>query len=112
MGLGRTLLFRSFNMFLVLFAILFITVILLGSTFDKLQKEAIRNQVIDEVNQGTLKFENSDERLSYINNQIQFRSKTSGLDQDSFSLPKLIHRIISVMTFDLGKSSFFTTDYG
>ena len=112
MGLGRTLLFRSFNMFLVLFAILFITVILLGSTFDKLQKEAIRNQVIDEVNQGTLKFENSDERSSYINNQIQFRSNTSGLDQDSLTLPKLIHRVISVMTFDLGKSNFFTTDYG
>jgi hypothetical protein len=51
-------------MFLVLFATLLITVILLGSTFDKLQKEAIRNQVIDEVNQGTLKFENSAERSS------------------------------------------------
>ena len=47
-------------MFLVLFAILFITVILLDSTFDKQQKEAIRIQVNDEVNQGTLKFENSD----------------------------------------------------
>ena len=112
MGLGRTLLFRSFNMFLVLFAILFITVILLGSTFDKLQKEAIHNQVIDEVNQGTLKFENSDERSSYINNQIQFRSKTAGLDQDSLNPSILIHRVISVMTLDLGKSQFFTTDYG
>ena len=78
MGLGRTLLFRSFNMFLVLFATLFITVILLDSTFDKLQKEAISNQVNEEVNQGTLKFENSDERLSYINKQIQLRYKTSG----------------------------------
>ncbi|MDW0286745.1 MAG: ABC transporter permease, partial [Nitrososphaeraceae archaeon] len=68
--------------------------------------------MIDEVNQRTLKFENSDERSSYINNQIQFRSNTSGLDQDSLTLPKLIHRVISVMTFDLGKSNFFTTDYG
>jgi peptide/nickel transport system permease protein len=99
-------------MFLVLFATLFITVILLGPTIDELLVESVRNQVIDEVNQGTLKFENSDERLSYINNQIQFRSKAAGLDQDSFNLPKLIHRIISVMTFDLGKSHFFTTDYG
>jgi peptide/nickel transport system permease protein len=99
-------------MFLVLFAILFITVILLDSTFDKQLKEAIRNQVIDEINQGTLKFENSDERSSYINNQIQFRSKTSGLDQDSLNPSILISRVISVMTFDLGKSHFFTTDYG
>lgn len=112
MGLGRTLLFRSFNMFLVLFATLFITVILLGSTFDKLQKESIRNQVVEEVNQGALKFESSGERSSYINNQTQFRSKITGLDQGSLSPSNLIHRIISVMTLDLGRSQFFTTDYG
>jgi peptide/nickel transport system permease protein len=112
LGLGRTLLFRSFNMFLVLFATLFITVILLGSTFDKLQKESIRNQVVEEVNQGTLKFESSAERSSYINNQTQFRSKIAGLDQGSLSPSNLIHRIISVMTLDLGRSQFFTTDYG
>ena len=112
MGLGRTLLFRSFNMFLVLFATLFITVILLSSTFDKLQKESIRNQVVEEVNQGALKFESSGERSSYINNQTQFRSKITGLDQGSLSPSNLIHRIISVMTLDLGRSQFFTTDYG
>jgi peptide/nickel transport system permease protein len=112
LGLGRTLLFRSFNMFLVLFATLFITVILLGSTFDKLQKESIRNQVVEEVNQGTLKFESTGERSSYIDNQTQFRSKIAGLDQGSLSPSNLIHRIISVMTLDLGRSQFFTTDYG
>jgi peptide/nickel transport system permease protein len=99
-------------MLLVLFSILFITVILLGPTLDKLLIDNIRNQVIDEINQRTLKFQNSEERLSYINNQIQLRSKAFGLDQDSFSLPKLFHRVISVMTLDLGKSNFFTTDYG
>ena len=99
-------------MFLVLFATLFITVILLGSTFDKLQKESIRNQVVEEVNQGTLKFESSGERSSYIDNQTQFRSKIAGLDQGSLSASNLIHRIISVMTLDLGRSQFFTTDYG
>jgi peptide/nickel transport system permease protein len=87
-------------------------VILLGSTFDKLQKESIRNQVVEEVNQGTLKFESSAERSSYINNQTQFRSKIAGLDQGSLSPSNLIHRIISVMTLDLGRSQFFTTDYG
>lgn len=112
MGLGRTLLFRSINMFLVLFSTILITVILLGPTLDKLLVDAVRNQVIDEVNQGTLKFQNLEERSSYINNQIQFRSKTLGLDQDSFNPSKLFHRVVSVMTLDLGKSHFFTTDYG
>ncbi|MDW0273967.1 MAG: ABC transporter permease, partial [Nitrososphaeraceae archaeon] len=66
----------------------------------------------EEVNQGTLKFENADERSSYKDKQIQLRFKASDLDQDSLNPSKLIHRIISVMTFDLGKSHFFTTDYG
>jgi peptide/nickel transport system permease protein len=112
LGLGRTLLFRSFNMFLVLFSTIFITVILLGPTLDKLLVEAVRNQVNDEVNHGTLRFQNSGERKSYVNNQIELRSKTLGLDQDSFNPSKLIHRVVSVMTLDLGKSHFFTTDYG
>lgn len=99
-------------MFLVLFSTILITVILLGPTLDKLLVDAVRNQVIDEVNQGTLKFQNLEERSSYINNQIQFRSKTLGLDQDSFNPSKLFHRVVSVMTLDLGKSHFFTTDYG
>ena len=99
-------------MFLVLFSTLFITVILLGPTLDKLLIDAIRNQVIDEVIHGMLKFQNSEERLSYINSQIELRSKTFGLDKDSFTISKLIHRVVSVMTLDLGKSHFFTTDYG
>ena len=59
-----------------------------------------------------LRFQNSGERKSYVNNQIELRSKTLGLDQDSFNPSKLIHRVVSVMTLDLGKSHFFTTDYG
>ena len=86
--------------------------ILLGPTLDKLLVDAIRNQVIDEVNQGMLKFQNSDERLSYINNQIQLKSKTFGLDQDSFNPSKLFHRVTSVMTLDLGESHYFSTDFG
>jgi peptide/nickel transport system permease protein len=99
-------------MFLVLFATIFITVILLGPTLDKLLIDAVRNQVIDEVNLGTLRFPNAGERTSYINSQIEFRSKALGLDQDSFNPSKLVHRVVSVMTLDLGKSHFFTTDHG
>jgi len=45
LGLGRTLLIRSINMFLVLFSTVLITVLLLGPTLDKLLVDAIRNQV-------------------------------------------------------------------
>lgn len=99
-------------MFFVLFSVIFITVILLAPTFDKLLNDAVRNQVIEEVNLGTLKFQNAGDRKSYINSQIELRSKTLGLDKDPFNLSKLFHRVVSVMTLDLGKSHFFTTDYG
>lgn len=99
-------------MFFVLFSVIFITVILLAPTFDKLLNDAVRNQVIEEVNLGTLKFQNAGERKSYINSQIELRSKILGLDQDPFNPSKLFHRVVSVMTLDLGKSHFFTTDYG
>ena len=94
-------------MFLVLFSVLLITVTLFGPTLDKLLIDAVRNQVKDEVNQGSLKFQTLEERSSYINSQIELRSKTFGLDQDSFTLPKLIHRVVSVMTLDLGNSHYF-----
>jgi len=99
-------------MFLVLFSVLLITVTLFGPTLDKLLIDAVRNQVKDEVNQGSLKFQNSEERSSYIKSLIELRSKTFGLDQDSFTLPKLIHRVVSVMTLDLGNSHYFSTDFG
>ena len=99
-------------MFLVLFSVLLITVTLFGPTLDKLLIDAVRNQVKDEVNQGSLKFQTLEERSSYINSQIELRSKTFGLDQDSFTLPKLIHRVVSVMTLDLGNSHYFSTDFG
>ena len=34
------------------------------------------------------------------------------MDQDSFNPQKVVHRVLSVMTLDLGKSHFFTSDYG
>jgi len=99
-------------MFLVLFSTIIITVILLGPTLDKLLVDTIHREVIDEVNQGTLKFQNSDERLAYISNQKELKSKTFGLDQDSLNPSKLFHRITSVMTLNLGESHYFSTDFG
>ena len=75
-------------MFLVLFSVLLITVTLFAPTLDKLLIDAVRNQVKDEVNQGSLKFQTLEERLYYINSQIELRSKTFGLDQ------RLIHSTI------------------
>ncbi|MDP9196972.1 MAG: ABC transporter permease [Thermoproteota archaeon] len=99
-------------MMLVLFATLLITVMLLGPTLDKILLENVRTQVVDEVNQGNLKFQNPSSRQSYIDNQIMYKTNTLGLNEKWYSPSKLLSKLSSVVSLDLGKSHFFTTDVG
>ena len=99
-------------MILVLFATLLVTILLLGPTLDKILLENIRTQVVDEVNESNLKFQNPSARLSYVNSQIAYRITILGLNEPWYSPSKLFFKLISIMTLDLGKSHFFTTDAG
>lgn len=99
-------------MVLVLFGTLFITVILLGPTLDKILLENVRTQVVDEVNEKRLKFQNPVDKQVYLENEIEYRTKTLGLNEEWYSPTKLLSRLISIMTLNLGKSHFFTTDEG
>lgn len=99
-------------MFMVLFVTLLVTILLLGPTLDKILLENIRTQVVDEVNESNLKFQNPSARLSYVNSQIAYRITILGLNEPWYSPSKLFFKLISIMTLDLGKSHFFTTDAG
>lgn len=99
-------------MVLVLFATVFITIILLGSNLDKVLLENIRTQVVDEVNEKHLKFQNPGDKQVYLENEIQYRTKALGLDEEWYSPTKLLSRLVSTMTLNLGNSHFFTTDEG
>ena len=113
LGLYRFVITRSINMFIVIFSTLILTVALLGSTMDKILIDAIRVDVVNAVNQGTkYQFHSSEERQKYLNSQISLQIKTFGLDEPWYSPKRFFNTLIRVMTLDLGKSNFFTSDSG
>ncbi|HVX02020.1 MAG TPA: ABC transporter permease [Nitrososphaera sp.] len=111
-GFGRFLIRRSANMLIVLFATLVLTIALLGPTMDKVLIDAARFSVVDEVNHSKLKFQTAQERQQYIDNRIQLQIKTLGLDEPWYSPKRFTNTVLKVMTLDLGRSNFFTSDSG
>lgn len=99
-------------MILVLLGTVFLTIVLFGSSLDKVLLENVRVQVVDEVNEKQLKFQNPVDRQGYLENEIKQRTDTLGLNEEWYSPTKLFSRLISTLTLDLGKSHFFTTDQG
>jgi len=99
-------------MILVLLGTVFLTIVLFGSSLDKVLLENVRVQVVDEVNEKQLKFQNPVDRQAYLENEIKQRTDTLGLNEEWYSPTKLFSRLISTLTLDLGKSHFFTTDQG
>jgi len=99
-------------MLIVLFATLVLTISLLGPTMDKILADATRFSIVDEVNHSKLKFQNPQERQQYIDSRIQLQMKTLGLDEQWYSPKRFTNTVLKVMTLDLGKSSFLTSDSG
>ncbi|HEU4984205.1 MAG TPA: ABC transporter permease, partial [Nitrososphaera sp.] len=111
-GFGRFLVRRSANMLIVLFATLVLTISLLGPTMDRILTDATRFSIVDEVNHGKLKFQSPQERQQYIDDRVQFQVKTLGLDEPWYSPKRFTNTVLKVMTLDLGRSNFFTSDSG
>lgn len=111
-GFGRFLVRRSANMLIVLFATLVLTISLLGPTMDRILTDATRFSIVDEVNHGKLKFQSPQERQQYIEDRVQFQVKTLGLDEPWYSPKRFTNTVLKVMTLDLGRSNFFTSDSG
>nr|WP_294805960.1 ABC transporter permease [uncultured Nitrososphaera sp.] len=111
-GFGRFLVRRSANMLIVLFATLVLTISLLGPTMDRILTDATRFSIVDEVNHSRLKFQSPQERQQYIDDRVQFQVKTLGLDEPWYSPKRFTNTVLKVMTLDLGRSNFFTSDSG
>jgi len=99
-------------MLIVVFVTLVLTLALLGSTTDKILTEAVKNDQINIVNQGKLKFQSLDERQHYINSQIQINIKALGLNEPWYSPTRFVNTILKLAVLDLGQSHFFTSDSG
>jgi peptide/nickel transport system permease protein len=111
-GFGRFVLKRSANMLIVLFATLVLTIALLGPTMDRILTNAARVAIVEQVSQSKIKFQNSQERQHYIDERTQFQIKNLGLDEPWYSPKRFTNTVLKVMTLDLGRSNFFTSDSG
>ncbi|MEO9362663.1 MAG: ABC transporter permease [Nitrososphaera sp.] len=99
-------------MLIVLFATLVLTISLLGPTMDRILTDATRFSIVDEVNHGNLKFQSTQERQQYIDDRVQFQIKSLGLNEPWYSPKRFTNTVLKVMTLDLGRSNFFTSDSG
>lgn len=111
-GFGRFLIKRSINMVIVLFATLVLTIALLGPTMDKILLEAIRFNIVEEVNQSNIKFQTSEERETYVKSRIDLQIKNIGLDEPWYAPKRFTNTVLKVMVLDLGKSNYLTSESG
>ena len=84
MGFGRFLLKRSANMVIVLFFVVFLTLVLVGPAMDNIIKRSILVNVTEEITNNRAlvgSFKDPKELENYKKNLIEVRSKALGLDQ-------------------------------
>jgi peptide/nickel transport system permease protein len=99
-------------MLLVVFSTMVLTLALLGSTMDKILIDAVRFDEVNSVNQGKFQFQSPDQRQKYIDTQTLLHIKTLGLDEPWYSPKRFANTLLELLTLDLGKSHFFTSDSG
>ena len=115
MSFRRFLFVRLAMIFIVLSAVLLITIALLGSTMDDILRRNVKLNVIDEVSHNTklnASFRTIEERQNYIENQIKIQIHTQGLDEPWYSPKSLGTKFFKTITLDLGRSLFLTSDSG
>lgn len=115
MGFGKFLIKRSTNMFIVLFFVVFLTLVLVGPTMDNILKRSIEVSVTEEItNNITLisNFKDAKELENYKKNLIKIRSDAIGLDEPWYSPKRLGLTMVKILSFDLGRSFFLQSDNG
>ncbi len=111
-GYYRLLIRRLVNLVIVLFLVLVLTVSLLGETMDEVLLDNIRQEVIGSLIEGDIKFRDPEARKAYIDQQVELRTKTLGLDEPWYSPKRFLNTVFKVMMLDLGRSHFFTSNDG
>jgi peptide/nickel transport system permease protein len=99
-------------MIIVLFGVLVITMALSGGLMDKVLKDSVNINVINQANEGNIKFKGVEDRQTYIDRQKDLQYKTLGLDQPWYSPTRFFNTLLKIAILDLGNSHFFTTDSG
>jgi peptide/nickel transport system permease protein len=99
-------------MLLVVFSTMVLTLVLLGSTMDKILIDAVRYDEVNTVNQGKFQFQSPDQRQKYVDTQTLLHIKALGLDKNWYSPQRFANTLLKLLMLDLGKSHFFTSDSG
>lgn len=115
MGFGIFLIRRSINMVIVLFFVVFLTLVLVGPTMDNILQRSIEQGVAEEIAANpalVASFRSPQEFENYKNSLIETRSKALGLDEPWYSPKRLGLTMFKILTFDLGRSFFLQSDTG
>ena len=97
---------------LVVVITVIITLILLGSAMDPLLIDRTRAEVVEAAAQDTIQFRTLSERQDYIDDRFELRKKDLGLDEPWYSPKRFVNTLFEVLTLNLGRSNFFTSDSG
>lgn len=114
MGFIKFLIHRSINLVIVLLATILLTTIILGPTVDKVLKRSIEQEVKMEILQNKellSKFKDPKELENYLNNMVQVRINSLGLNEPWHSPKRLLNIMLKIMVLDFGQS-YYIKSYG
>jgi peptide/nickel transport system permease protein len=97
---------------LVVFLVVIITLILVSSLMEPLLKNQIRNDTLNSAAQSQIHFMSPSQFKTYIDEQIKLKEKSLGLDEPLYSPKRFTNTLFKLITLDLGRSNFFTSDSG
>ncbi|HET8720229.1 MAG TPA: ABC transporter permease [Candidatus Nitrosotenuis sp.] len=115
MGLKRYIATRAIILFGVLMATLLITILLVGSNMDTIMKKGVAIQVRTEITENKQlvnSFKNTDDLNSYIQGQVERRTKSLGLDMPWYSPNRIGLSMYKILVLDFGHATFLTSDSG
>jgi peptide/nickel transport system permease protein len=115
MGLKRYFATRAAILFGVLLATLFVTILLVGSNMDTIMKKGVAIQVRSELVENKAlvnSFKSTDELDSYVQKQIEQRTKNLGLDMPWYSPNRIGLSMYKILVLDFGHATFLVSDSG
>jgi peptide/nickel transport system permease protein len=89
-----------------------ISLILFGSTLEKVLIDRVRAEIVEASAQEDIQFRTLAQRQAYLDEQFKIKIKDLGLDEPWYSPKRFINTLFATITLDLGQSNFFTSDSG
>ena len=89
-----------------------ISLILFGTTLEKVLIDRVKAEVVEASAQEDIQFRTLSQRQTYLDEQIEIKIKDLGLDEPWYSPKRFLNTLFATITLDLGQSNFFTSDSG